>query len=142
MVTEHPAGWLEEIAFVVIYTRYRGKWVYSWHKHRKSWEHPGGHVEPGETVMQAAKRELYEETGIKDCRIIPMWDYEYIWENGEGRNNGRVFYAEVNSLGELPESEMERIQLFDTVPDNCTYDNEDEMRQIAAIEKVLKAYTA
>lgn len=142
MVTEYPAGWLEEIAFVAIYTRYQGKWVYSWHKHRKSWEHPGGHVEPGETVMQAAKRELYEETGIRDCRIIPMWDYEYIWENGEGRNNGRVFYAEVNSLGELPESEMERIQLFDGVPDNYTYDNEDEKRQIAAIEKVLKAYTA
>lgn len=141
MVTEYPAGWLDDIAFVSIYTRYQGKWVYSWHKHRKSWEHPGGHVEPGESVLQAAKRELYEETGIKDCKIIPMWDYEYIWENGAGRNNGRVFYAEVNSLGELPESEMERIELFDTVPDVYTYDVEDEKRQIAAIDRTLKAYT-
>lgn len=141
MVTEYPAGWLDDIGFVAIYTRYQGKWVYSWHKRRKSWEHPGGHVESGESPMQAAKRELYEETGIKDCKIIPMWDYEYIWENGEGRNNGRVFYAEVNSLGELPESEMERVELFDTVPDVYTYDVEDEKRQIAAIDRILKAYT-
>lgn len=140
MVTEYPVGWLDDIAFVGIYTRYQGKWVYCWHKHRESWEHPGGHVEPGETPMQAAKRELYEETGIKDCRIIPMWDYEYIWEGGKGRNNGRFFYAEVNSFGELPESEMAKIELFDTVPDNYTYDAEDEKRQISAVEKVLQAY--
>ena len=140
MVTEYPVGWLNDIAFVGIYTRYQGKWVYCWHKRRESYEHPGGHVEPGETPMQAAKRELYEETGIKDCRIIPLWDYEYIWEGGKGQNNGRFFYAEVNSLGELPESEMDRIELFDTVPDNYTYDVEEEKRQIAAVEKILKAY--
>lgn len=140
MVKEYPVGWLEDITFVAIYTRYQGKWVYCWHKRRESYEHPGGHVESGETPMQAAKRELYEETGIKDCRILPLWDYEYIWESGEGRNNGRVFYAEVNTLGELPESEMGHIHLFDTVPDNYTYDAEDEKRQLSAIEKMLKVY--
>ena len=83
---------------------------------------------------------MFEETGIEDCRIIPLWDYEYIWENGEGSNNGRVFYAEVNSLGILPESEMERIELFDIVPENYTYNRDDEMKDIEKIEKMLKAY--
>ncbi len=139
-MTEYPAGRLDDIGFVVIFTRYQGKWVYCWHKHRQSYEHPAGHVEPGETPMQAARRELFEETGIQDCKVIPLWDYEYIWENGEGRNNGRVFYAEVNSLGTLPKSEMERIEFFDTVPESYTYDREDELRDIQYIEKMLRAY--
>lgn len=139
-MTEYPAGRLDNIEFVVIFTRYQEKWVYCWHKHRESYEHPGGHVEPNETPMQAAKRELYEETGISDCKLMPMWDYEYIWENGLGRNNGRVFYAAVNSLGILPESEMERIELFDTVPENYTYNRDDELKDTATILKMLQAY--
>lgn len=50
-------------------------------------------------------------------------------------------WSPANSLGELPESEMERIELFDTVPDVYTYDVEDERRQIAAVDRILKAYT-
>jgi len=139
-VTEFPVGRLDNIEFVAIFTRYQGKWVYCWHKRRKSYEHPGGHVEHGETPLHAAKRELYEETGIRDCRILPLWDYEYIYENGQGQNNGRVFYAEVFSLGELPGSEMERIEFFDTVPENYTYDRADEKKDLANIDKMLQAY--
>lgn len=138
--TDYPAGRLEQIDFVVIFTRYQEKWVYCWHKHRGSFEHPGGHVEPQETAMEAAKRELYEETGIVDARLLPLWDYEFVWENGQGRNNGRVYYAEVNSLGELPESEMERIELFDSVPENYTYDRAEEMRDLEMVERMLKAF--
>lgn len=68
---------------------------------RESYEHPGGHVEKGETPLNSAKRELYEETGITDCDMIPLWDYEYIWENNQGRNNGRVYLAIVHSLGKI-----------------------------------------
>lgn len=139
-MTEFPVGRLDNIEFVVIFTRYQGKWVYCWHKRRESYEHPGGHVEQGETPLQAAKRELYEETGIRDCRILPLWDYEFIWEDRKGRNNGRVFYAEVFSLGELPESEMDRIEFFDTVPENYTYNRADEIKDLANIDKMLQAY--
>ncbi|SDB69836.1 NUDIX domain-containing protein [Butyrivibrio sp. INlla16] len=69
-------GQLDNIEFVVILTKYKDKWVFCWHKKRESFENPGGHVEKGETPIQAAKRELYEETGITDCEIIPLWDYE------------------------------------------------------------------
>ena len=136
-MTEYAAGSLDRIEFVVIFTRYQGKWVYCWHKRRESYEHPGGHVEPDETPMEAARRELYEETGIEDCSIIPLWDYEYIWENGGGGNNGRVFYAEANSLGTLPESEMERVELFDTVPENYTYDRGQELRDLEKVERII-----
>lgn len=35
------------------------------HKEFKKWVQPGGHMEYNETPEEAAKREVYEETGIK-----------------------------------------------------------------------------
>ena len=138
--TNYPAGWLKDISFVVIFANYRGRWVYCWHKHRKSFEHPGGHVEQGETPMQAAKRELYEESGITECRMIPLWDYEQKWGDGVGKNNGRVYYAEVHSLGVLLESEMSRVELFETVPENYTYDRDEEAKDHERIKDMLWAF--
>lgn len=138
--TNYFAGFLDDIAFVVILTKYKDKWVYCWHKKRESYEHPGGHVEKGETPLQAAKRELYEETGITDCEIIPLWDYAFVWENGQGQNNGRVYLAIARSLGELPASEMDRIELFDEVPLNYTYDREEEKNDLINAEKIWRAY--
>ncbi len=138
--TNYIAGLLDQIEFVVIFTKYRDKWVYCWHKKRESWEHPGGHVEKGETPMQAAKRELFEETGITDCEMIPLWDYEFVWEDNRGRNNGRVYLAVAHSLGNLPESEMDRIELFDGVPHNYTYDAEEERADLVRVEKIWAAH--
>ncbi|HEY6542337.1 MAG TPA: NUDIX domain-containing protein [Ktedonobacteraceae bacterium] len=36
----------------------------------KSWVLPKGHVEAGETIEQAALREIYEETGLNDVQLI------------------------------------------------------------------------
>lgn len=69
-----------------------------------------------------------------------MWDYEFIWEDNKGQNNGRVYLAIAHSLGSLPESEMDRIELFDEVPDNYTYDREEAIRDLINIEKMWKAY--
>lgn len=38
--------------------------VEEWINGKPTWNQPAGHLEAGETLLQAAKRELYEETGI------------------------------------------------------------------------------
>lgn len=36
----------------------------------KTWSLPKGHVDPGEDVLTAARREIYEESGVKDLTLI------------------------------------------------------------------------
>ena len=39
----------------------------------------GGHVTPGEDILEAAKREMKEELGISDCRLDYL--YSYLFSN-------------------------------------------------------------
>ena len=115
---------LGNYVFADVVAFYKGKWLLSRHKNRTTWESQGGHIEYGETPLEAAKRELYEESGAIDFDIEPLCDY---WVNQELngvriQGNSQVFLARVHSLGEIPQqSEMEEIRLFDTLPDSLTY---------------------
>lgn len=65
------------------------------------WNTPGGGVEPNETHEQAAQRELWEETGIKDVTLGPcVWHYERIILGDKGRIQlqERYFFASVPTL--------------------------------------------
>ncbi len=120
-IKTYSSGTLGYYDYVVMLSQYEGKYLLSRHKGRTTWELQGGHIEPGETADDAARRELYEESGAFMFDITPLCDY-----SGEepGRNNygrGKVFEVRIKSIGDLPESEMEEIGLFDEIPDNLTY---------------------
>lgn len=109
----------EPYKYVVICSRYAGKWLLSRHKKREIWETQGGHIEPGETPMDAARRELFEESGVREAELIPVCDY---WGfDPESCSSGVVFLARVDALGRLPESEMREAALFDSLPEALTY---------------------
>jgi 8-oxo-dGTP pyrophosphatase MutT (NUDIX family) len=42
----------------------------------RSWSLPKGHIEEGEDTLEAARREIYEESGLKDLRLLrPLGSY-------------------------------------------------------------------
>ena len=99
---------------VVCVSRYKDKWVYAKHKIKKTWEIPGGHIEQGETWLEAAKREMYEETGAIDLDIEPICLYSI-------STYGLLCYAKIEKFEKIPDFEMEEIGFFDDEPDNLTY---------------------
>ena len=141
MTIDYPVNALNNIGFVCIEAKHNGKWVLCLHSRRGTWECPGGHVEKGETALEAAKRELIEETGAKDFDIVPLWDYAALDDTGAVHNNGRVYYAEIRSFNELSEtSEMTRIGLFNEIPVNTTYDRDDMIDMLMRAEKAYNEY--
>lgn len=118
-VRTYDIGYLKYYRFVVIFARYNGKWIFARHKERATWECAGGHIEPGESAIEAAKRELYEETGAVEFAIRPVFDYSV--HAATGFSNGQVYLADVTGLGDIPESEMAEICLLDDLPIDTTY---------------------
>lgn len=55
----------EVIAAVVLVEDDAGRIVCVHNPHRDTWELPGGRREPGESVVQCAERELWEEAGVR-----------------------------------------------------------------------------
>ena len=117
--TIHPTGFFGTYKYVVVCSYYKGQWLLSRHKSRETWETQGGHVEPGETPMEAAGRELYEESGVSNAQLYPVCDY--YGYNSKRHANGIVFLAMVRELGTMPESEMKETRLFEELPENLTY---------------------
>ena len=116
----------ELLQFAVIAAKYQGRWVLCKHKERSTWEFPDGHREAGETIEAAAVRELYEETGAAEYRMVPVSVYSVTDQAQSGEKQeeslGMLFYAEISRFDQLPPAfEMEKIECFEKPPDNWTY---------------------
>ena len=88
-----------KIKFVVIIAKHNGKFVLCKHKNRSTFEIPGGHRENCENVFDAAKRELFEETGASLFEIRKICPYSVNGNDGIISTNeesfGMLYYAEI-----------------------------------------------
>jgi len=117
LITE--LGKLKAYKFTVVFSRYQDKWLYCRAKIRDTFETAGGHIEENETPLEAAKRELYEETGAVKFNITPVFDYSIHYPNIY--TTGQVFLADIHELGEMPNFEMAEVKLFETIPDKMRF---------------------
>ena len=69
---------IEKSAGAVIFKKDKGKTYYlllhyptAKRRPKPYWDYPKGHIEKGETLEETAKREVKEETGLEDIKIIP-----------------------------------------------------------------------
>ena len=109
----------KDLKYVIIVSKDSNGFVFVKHIKRDTWEIPGGHIEKGELPLQAAKRELVEETGAGDFSIKEVCDYSVTIKNV--KSYGRLFYAEIKDNYLELEHEIEVAQSFDELPANLTY---------------------
>lgn len=105
--------------FAVICASYKDRWIFVRHKDRETWEIPGGHREENEDINVTASRELFEETGAINYEMEPICDYSVTIDGIT--TFGRLFYATVTRIGDLPESEICEVRFLKEIPNNLTY---------------------
>jgi len=110
---------IKVLKYAIVLARYQGKWIFVRHKDRTTWEISAGHIEVNETYEEAGKRELWEETGATEFKLKPICYYSVVKEGIE--TFGVLSFAEVETLGELPEYEIVEVLLTDKMPENLTY---------------------
>ena len=125
-------GYCDESEYirVVCVSRYQGKFVFCFNKKRNGWEIPGGHIEEGETWQDAAKREMYEETGATKINVIPISVYKI-------STFALLCFCEILEMEKLPEEyEMSDILFLEDLPENLTYPDTFKLYFKTVTEKI------
>ena len=93
------------------------------------WSYCGGSIEPDERVEDAARRELFEETGLtaESVELFGVWsgpELHYVYPNGDEVSNIDIVFLCKCFSGELrpQESEVEALRFFavDEIPENLS----------------------
>lgn len=117
--SEPPQNLVQKYAVIV--ARFHDQLLWCRHHDRCTWEIPGGHIEPGETALQAAARELEEETGAIEYTLSPLCWYSAYRSDNQPRSCGLLCIADVQRLSGSLQNEIEEVQCFSIMPAELTY---------------------
>ncbi|HEX7494811.1 MAG TPA: NUDIX domain-containing protein [Bacteroidales bacterium] len=109
-----------KLTYSVISAKFENRWIFVRHQKRSTLEIAGGHIEDGETSLEAAGRELIEETGAVVFSLLCIATYSVTIDGDTGW--GRLYFSEVSEMGPIPDtSEIAEIVLSDHLPQNLTH---------------------
>ncbi len=100
------------------------------------WTLPKGHPEGSETPLQAAERELFEETGLSISRLIsdsPLIEaYQFSSRGKPVHKTVHYFIAEVRGFIRIQKDELQdgKWMLLDKAHEVVTYDQMKQLLQV------------
>jgi len=86
-------------AGAVVVRREAGVWRFLLLRAYNNWDFPKGLVEPGESPLATARREVTEETALED--LVFRWGEEFIETAPYGRNKVARYYLAESPRGEV-----------------------------------------
>jgi 8-oxo-dGTP pyrophosphatase MutT (NUDIX family) len=114
-----------------------GRWHVFVVRHRGGhWTLPKGHPEGSETPLQAAERELFEETGLSISRLIsdsPLIEaYQFSSRGKPVHKTVHYFIAEVRGFIRIQKDELQdgKWMLLDKAHEVVTYDQMKQLLQV------------
>lgn len=125
---------------VAVFARHQGRVLLINHKRLGSWLPVGGEIAPGETPLEAAKRELQEETGLTgrfeaaigvDGTPPGFIGYEEHQAGSKGLHMNFAFVADVPTFGIIPNEEFSEFRWVDETDDVDCPRNVRELMRIA-----------